>query len=118
MSLLLVVQKLTTNRGVIVHSQCVESLKVSHSDVGEGGGFSELRQNSIFSEHPVCVSLWEIMTDQPTDEPTQPINQQADTMDHWGATLSEKWYPVKLSFLFSSRINGLIYNIAARNKLS
>ena len=32
--LLLVVQKLP---GVTVHSQCVESLKVSYSDAGEGG---------------------------------------------------------------------------------
>ena len=39
--------------GVTVHSHYVKSLKVSYSDVDEGGVAVDCEKNTIFPEHPV-----------------------------------------------------------------
>ena len=39
-----------------IHSHCVESFKVSYSDVGEGGVAVNCKK-TIFPEHPVVATL-------------------------------------------------------------
>ena len=45
--------------GVTVNSHCVGALKVSYSDVGEGGVAVNCEKNTIFPEHPVLTSCGE-----------------------------------------------------------
>ena len=71
--LLLVVQKINQPIGVTLLSHCVESQKVSYSNVGEGGVAVKCE---IFPEHPVAKSIF-------YSQMAPPIRSNKPTMNNW-----------------------------------